>query len=93
MSRTMTGLNIPVRTTDPQPVDVNQVEIYSKNGKVYSIDHNGTVVELTNAAGVVGSHPLFIQDTQPNYNGKYLWIQTNIGGDPNDFSFLFEDGL
>lgn len=40
--------------------------------------------------GVTGSYPLFIQDTQPNYSEKYLWIQTNYM-QPGDFTFWFED--
>lgn len=26
--------------------------------------------------------PLYIQDTQPVDSGNYIWVQTNIGGDP-----------
>lgn len=43
-------------------------------------------------SGIAGDSPVFIQDTQPTYVGKYLWVQTNIGGDPNAFTFFIEDG-
>jgi hypothetical protein len=43
--------------------------------------------------GIAGDCPVFIQPTQPTYVGKYKWVQTNIGGNPNDFTVWFEDGI
>lgn len=37
--------------------------------------------------------PLYIQNEQPETNAEnYMWIQTGIGPDGNDFTFWFEDG-
>jgi len=36
--------------------------------------------------------PTFIQDTQPNHNGPYFWIQTNYCGDDCCMTFWVEDG-
>lgn len=41
-----------------------------------------------------GEQTLFVQSTAPvTAEPTYMWIQTNIGSDPNSFSFWFEDGL
>jgi len=37
---------------------------------------------------------LFIQDTAPTPTSTtYMWIQTNVGGVPSDFTIWIEDGL
>jgi hypothetical protein len=41
-----------------------------------------------------GAVPVFIQDTQPDFNGgKGLWLQTGMGTSGSDFTLWFEDGL
>lgn len=35
--------------------------------------------------------PLYIQDTTPTDTTKYLWIQTNVGGNPADYAFWFNE--
>lgn len=54
----------------------------------------GIVLGSTGGSSEVisGDSPVFIQDEQPIHNGKYLWVQTNVGGDPTKFTFFFEDG-
>lgn len=44
-------------------------------------------------SGIAGDSPVFIQETMPTYVGRYLWVQTNIDGDPNNFTFWIEDGI
>lgn len=40
-----------------------------------------------------GAVPVYIQDTQPDFNGgKGLWLQTGIGAGGADWTLWFEDG-
>ena len=47
---------------------------------------NGVWVDITNE--IAGSN-LYIQDTQPEDAGAYMWIQTNVN-ESCDFSFWFK---
>lgn len=45
--------------------------------------------------GISGANvpTLFIQPNAPvGPPNKYIWIQTEVGGDPDDFTVFFEDG-
>lgn len=95
--KTLVGLEIPIRSSHPtQLPEVNSVLIYSVQGVVYQINSAGQISPITNAdsaSGVVGDVPVFIQATQPVDSDKYIWIQTNVNGNPMDFQVWFEDGL
>ena len=45
--KSLSGINIPERLTDPSP-PLEGIEIYSKNGLIYSIDSTGLIEVLTN---------------------------------------------
>lgn len=93
--KTLAGLEIPVRSSHPTPPDSGAVLIYNLNGVIYHMESDGSFYQMTNAgsAGVAGDTPVFIQETQPVVSGKYLWIQTNVNGNPLDFQVWFEDGI
>lgn len=81
--------------TDPSPPPSGTRRVYAKtDGKMYQRDSSGVITELSNeeVTAMIGV-PTFIQDTQPTYMGKYSWIQTNIDGNPDNFTVWFEDGL
>lgn len=96
MAKFLDGIRIPKRLVHPAPPEEGFNLIYSIQDVVYSLDSSGVPKILTNSnnpSNIVGDYPLFIQDTQPIESGKYLWIQTNINQNPDEFSFYFEDGL
>lgn len=74
---------------DPSVPEGGFRRLYSKtDGKTYQRDANGVITELTNDS-VEGDLPVFIQDATPSHSGKYLWVQTNIDGDPANFTIFF----
>lgn len=93
--KTLAGLEIPKRLSHP-PVPSSGNLIYSIGSIIYSIDSTGEIRILTNSdspSGIPDDKPVFIQNLQPSYPGKYIWIQTNINNDPNSFTFWFNDGI
>lgn len=68
-------------TIDAGAIDVNDLA----QGGVTAVYSGGG----NNASG---DSALFIQDTQPNHSGPYLWVQTNYCGDDCCMTFWVEDG-
>ena len=50
------------------------------------------VINIINENTVTEGNSLYIQDTQPDSDGPYLWIQTNYGSE-GCTTFWIEDGL
>jgi hypothetical protein len=40
-------------------------------------------------AGPSTGVPTFIQETQPNYEGSYVWVQTGLGADGTDYTVYY----
>lgn len=71
--------------------DQGYIRIYGRGDKVYGRLSDGSEVEMTyrEPEGL----PVFVQDEKPTTTySKYLWIQTNIEGSPDNFTIFFEDG-
>ncbi len=77
------------------------IKITDQGGKIYHVyeERDVPVIELAYDApaysiGFDSPTLIFIQDSAPVVPSgiKYLWIETNIGGNPSEFSFWF-DGL
>lgn len=79
-------------------------ELFIKHDKIFKEDGSpaGSTLqevidylnqEFNKTPVIVGDVPVFIQNTQPTYVGKYKWIQTNVGGNPEDFTIWFNDGV
>ena len=84
----LTHIDLVEIPEDPLSPTPGFIRFYSKSdGKIYQKDSNGTI-SLVTQEGV----PTFVQDSQPAHTGKYLWVQTNVGGDPDKFTLYFEDG-
>lgn len=90
-----TGIQVPnLPEGQARPADDPLfIRIFVRNDRLYGRKSDGTEVDLGSSTVVVGDNPVFIQETQPTHSGKYLWIQTNIDADPNNFSLWFEDGI
>ena len=73
--------------------DQGYIRIYGRGDKVFGRLPDGSEVELTNTNVETEGFPVFVQDTLPETQSeKYLWIQTNIDGSPDNFTIFFEDG-
>lgn len=75
----------------PNTPEVGYLRLYGFEGNTYILDSSGKMIRVDEY--IEGDNPLFVQDTQPvTDRDKYIWIQTNINGNPDDFTFWFEDG-
>lgn len=72
--------------------NVTQVVNTTKTSIVQNIAGKTFLSGVTNLTIELVGAPLFIQQNQPVFNDKYFWIQTNVNGNPSDFTFWFEDG-
>lgn len=96
MSKFLSDVELPITNSQKNP-EVGFVSIVGRPDGVYKRDSNGNekrmLEEGESPVAVVGDSHVFIQDTQPVSDGKYIWIQTNINGNPLDFQVWFEDGV
>lgn len=72
--------------------NVTQVVNTTKTSVVQNIAGKTFLSGVTQVINSPGD-PLFIQNTKPTVSGKYLWIETNVLGNPSNFTFWFEDGI
>lgn len=95
MSKFLSDLELPITNSQSNPQS-GFVRIVGRPDGVYKRDSNGNekrmVEEGETPVAVVGDSYVFIQDEQPTSEGKYIWIQTNVNGNPLDFQVWFEDG-
>ena len=91
-SSIQTIMSIPVGYIVPTPPS-GEVVLFSKGGNLYQKDSSGAETPLY-ITGIGSGVPVYIQDSNSTItDDKYLWVQTNIGGNPTDFTLWIEDGL
>ena len=69
----------------------------SKGDYPNRINNNWDLMSAAGAAGARGPQgevvsvgvPTFIQDTQPDYDGSYVWVQTGLGADGTDYTVYY----
>lgn len=58
-------------------------------GEIQMAEMEGTRIIGFGGAKKDGDSAVYIQDTQPIDHEKYLWVQTNVNNDPNDFTLWY----
>lgn len=69
----------------------------SKGDYPNRVNNNWDLMSAAGAAGARGPQgevvsvgvPTFIQDTQPDYEGSYVWVQTGLGTDGTDYTVYY----
>lgn len=69
----------------------------SKGDYPNKINNNWDLMSAAGASGARGPQgdvvsigaPTFIQDTQPSYEGSYVWVQTGLGADGTDYTVWY----
>jgi len=89
------GSDSLMENRDVQYVDRSNLS----NGQFLVYDTSADKFVLTDIDGLYGgansdsTYPIYIQNTAPVTTAdKYMWIQTEINGNSNSFSFWFDDG-
>lgn len=96
MSKFLSDIELPITNSQKNP-EPGFASIVARPDGVYRKESNGAehrmIEQEDMPVSVAGDTPVFIQNTQPSHSGKYLWIQTNVNGNPLDFQVWFEDGV
>ncbi len=77
-------------------VVVQALELVDLSYEEITLNITQEVVTLDRGTGITivpeqVSVQLYMQDEQPVDSGQYLWIQTNMSGNPDDFTIWFND--
>lgn len=91
-SKFIDSIELPIVDTETPP-SPNYRKILVRNNGMFWKDPDGTEHKVAEEIPSGAENPVFIQDTQPTVTNKFIWIQTNVGGDPSSFSMWFEDGV
>ena len=92
-------VNEPAIQITALPAEVNgvtvsqEIKLLDLSAETVELTINEQVVLINRTAGLITEQvllgqPLFIQDAEPTFPGQYLWVQTNVGGNPDNFSFF-----